>query len=201
MHTHRTALINGVHMKPSTAFVLAGVTLALAACNNPDPNRTTSVPRGVNAPTALVEPIVSPSAPAAPAERGPIPANANAQAPGTNASQAFTQPNEQLATATPPSKGGAPESQEQHVKAQDAAAGAPDTAAADAAKKAGTQTDGATKAPATARDTAANDPRHGTLTTQQESTEMPKAGQANNYSSPALEKDSGRPSDGSAASK
>jgi hypothetical protein len=30
---------------------------------------------------------------------------------------------------------------------------------------------------------------------------MPKAGQANNYSDPALEKDSGRPSDGSAAAK
>jgi hypothetical protein len=85
------------------------------------------------------------------------------------------------------------------VKAQDAAAAAPDTAAADAAKKAGAQADDAAKA--TARDTAANDPRHGTLTPQQESTEMPKAGQANNYSSTALEKDSGRPSDGSAASK
>jgi hypothetical protein len=28
---------------------------------------------------------------------------------------------------------------------------------------------------------------------------MPKAGQVNNYSDPALEKDSGRPSDGSTA--
>ena len=79
-------------MKPSTAFVLAGVTLALAACNNPDQNRTTSTPRGVTSPTALTEPLVTRSAPAAPAERGPIPPNANAQAPGTNASVAFAQP-------------------------------------------------------------------------------------------------------------
>lgn len=186
-------------MKPSTAFVVAGVTLALAACNNPDQNRTTSVPRGVHQPTALSEPAVTLSAPAAPAERGPVPANANAQAPGTNASQAFAQPNEHLAAATPPSKGGTSESQAQHVNAQDAAAAATDTAAADAAKKAGAQSGDAAKA--TARDTAANDPRHGTLTPQQESTEMPKAGQANNHSSTALEKDSGRPSDGNAAAK
>jgi hypothetical protein len=53
---------------------------------------------------------------------------------------------------------------------------------------------------ASARDSTANNP-HGTMTPQQESTEMPKAGQANNYSSPALDKKSGSPSDGSAASK
>ena len=53
----------------------------------------------------------------------------------------------------------------------------------------------------TAQDTAANSPRHGTLTAKEESTQMPKAGQVNNYSDPALEKDSGRPSDGSTAGK
>jgi hypothetical protein len=50
-----------------------------------------------------------------------------------------------------------------------------------------------------AEDTSANHPRHGALTRQEESTQMPKAGQVNNYSDPALEKDSGRPSDGSTA--
>jgi hypothetical protein len=38
----------------------------------------------------------------------------------------------------------------------------------------------------TARDTSANNPT-GDLTKQQESTEMPKAGQANNHSSPSME--------------
>jgi hypothetical protein len=39
------------------------------------------------------------------------------------------------------------------------------------------------------------------LTAAEASTQMPKAGQANNYSDPALEKDSGRPSTGNGASK
>lgn len=184
-------------MKPSTAFVLAGVTLALAACNSPDQNRTTSTPRGVTSPTALTEPLVTLSAPAAPAERGPIPPNANAQAPGTNASVAFAQP-EQFASAAPPSKGGPPESQAEHVKAQEAAAAAADTAAADAAKKSGST--GGTQASPTATDASANNP-HGAMTAKQESTGMPTAGQANNHSSPALEENSGRPSKGSAPSQ
>jgi hypothetical protein len=188
-------------MKPSTAFVLAGVTLALAACNSPDQNRTTSTPRGVTSPTALTEPLVTRSAPAAPAERGPIPPNANAQAPGTNASVAFAQPTEQLASAALPSKGGPPESQAEHVKGQEAAAAAADTAAADAAKKSGTAGGTQASPTATATDASTNNPRHGALTSQQESTGMPKAGQANNHSSPALEKSSGRPSDGSTPSQ
>lgn len=57
------------------------------------------------------------------------------------------------------------------------------------------------QAHATTRDAASNDPRHGMLTPRQDSAQMPKAGQVNNHSSPALEENSGRPSDGSAASK
>jgi hypothetical protein len=185
-------------MKTSIAFAFAGVALALAACNNADQNRTTSVPPGVKSPTALVEPLVSPSAPPAPAMRGPVPANANDAAPGTNASIAFA--NETLAPAMKqPSKDGAPQAQAIAVDAQQAAAKAPNTAAADEAKEEVMK--GEVRKPGTAEDTAANSPRHGTLTAQEESTQMPKAGQANNYSSPALEKDSGRPSDGSAASQ
>jgi hypothetical protein len=185
-------------MNISTAFVFTGVALALAACNNADPDRTTSVPPGVKSPTALVEPIVSPSAPPAPAMREPAPANANDAAPGTNASVAFA--NETLAPATKqPSKDGAPAMQAAAVDAQEASAKAPTTAAADDAKKE-VMTSESRKA-GTAEDTAANSPRHGTLTAREESTQMPKAGQANNYSSPALEKDSGRPSDGSTANQ
>ena len=178
-------------------LVLAGVSLALAACNNPDPNRTTSVPAGVRNPTAIVAPITTPSAPPAPAERTPVAANANTMAPGTNAQIAFASADEHLTGAPQPSKGGAPTSQAQAVQAQEDAAKAPDTAAADKAKKEAMQDANAARMPGTARDTAANSPRHGTLTAQEESTQMPKAGQVNNYSDTALEKDSGRPSDGS----
>ena len=183
-------------MKTSTAFVFAGVALALAACNNADPNRTTSTPPGVKSPTALVEPIVTPSAPPAPALRGPAPANANDVAPGTDASVAFA--NETLPPAVKqPSKDGPPQLQAAAVDAQEAAAKAADTAAADNAKKDVMASE--SRKGGTAEDTAANSPRHGTLTAQEESTQMPKAGQANNYSSTALEKDSGRPSDGTTA--
>jgi hypothetical protein len=188
-------------MKPSNALVLAGVAAALAACNNPDPNRTTSVPSGVRNATAIVAPITTPSAPPAPAERTPVPANANVAAPGTNAALAFTAPNEQSPGSAPPSKGGAPTNQAQAVAAQQDAAQAPDTAAADAAKRDAMSGGNGARMPGTTQDTAANSPRHGTLTAHEESTQMPKAGQANNYSDPALEKDSGRPSDGSAAAK
>ncbi|MDQ2915898.1 MAG: hypothetical protein M3R40_01840 [Pseudomonadota bacterium] len=181
-------------MKPSTVFVLAGVTLALAACNRTDPNRTTSVPNGVKDPLAITAPIVSPSAPPAPAERGPIPANANAAAPGTNASVAFADAAAgNAAVHLPPSKEGAPASQAEVAKVQLGVAQASDTEKGDAAKKAAMSSGTQGSEPATTRDTAANNPR-GALTAQQESTGMPKAGQGNNYSSPALEKDSGRPS-------
>jgi hypothetical protein len=182
-------------MKPSTALLLGGVALALAACNAPDQNRTTSVPRGVNNPTAITAPIVTPSAPPAPAERGPTPANANAAAPGTNAMLAFTDQPPSDAKSLP-GKGGAPTAQEAAVAAQEAAAKAPDTAAADAAKDQGMEgQQGARPQPAErGRETSINEPRHGALTKEEESTQMPKAGQTNNYNSLELEKDSGRPS-------
>jgi hypothetical protein len=80
-------------------------------------------------------------------------------------------------------------------QAQEAAAQAADTASADAAKKEVLSTMMATNATSgsqTARDTEANSPRHGTLTKAEEVNELPKAGQVNNHSSTALEKDSGR---------
>ena len=176
-------------MKPSTALVLAGVTLTLAACNRPDQNRTTSVPPGVNHPTALVEPRVTPSAPLAPAERGPIPPHANADAPGTDASLAFA--DTPAAVQAPPTSGAAGAALA--VSAQDAAAKAPDTAAADAARQSVLAQGASAGAPdPTARDTAANNPRHGALTKEEDRSQMPKAGQVNNHSSTALEQNSGR---------
>lgn len=188
-------------MRASNLLVFAGVSVALAACNAPDPNRTTSVPAGVSNPTAIVAPITTASAPPAPAERTPVAPNANTMAPGTNATIAFANPDEQTAGAPLPSKGGAPQAQARNVKAQEQAAKAPDTAAGDKVRKEALSGGGSARMPGTARDTSANSPRHGALTAQEESTQMPKAGQANNHSTPALEKDSGRPSDGSDAAK
>jgi hypothetical protein len=166
-------------MNSTTALTLAGVAIALAACNPADPNRTTSTPRGVKNPTALTEPIVTPSAPPATAERGPIPANANAVAPGTDAAVALARDNSKASSGSP----------DAGVKAQEAAAKAPDTASGDAAKA---QMQGESQRTAgTARDTSANSPRHGDLTKEEESNQLPKAGQVNNHSSTALEKDSG----------
>ncbi len=123
-------------MKSLTAVAVVGLSLVLAACNRPDPNRTTSVPSGVSSAAAITAPIVTPSAPPAPAERGPVPPNANADAPGTNAALALESTHKGPDPKLPPSAGGAPQEQAAHVKAQDAAAEAPDTATADAAKNA-----------------------------------------------------------------
>ena len=76
------------------------------------------------------------------------------------------------------------------VEAQEAAAKAPDTAQADVAKDQ-IESKGL-RTPGTGTETSANSPRHGALTKEEESMQMPKAGQANNYSSTALEEDSGR---------
>lgn len=103
------------------------------------------------------------------------------------------------ASDLPATKGASLADQHAQVEAQWAAARAPDTASADAAKKRVlaeyARKQGTAKTSAgTARDTAANRPRHGALTQSEESNSMPKAGQVNNHSSPALEADSGRPS-------
>jgi hypothetical protein len=170
-------------------LMLVATTAALGACNAPDTNRTTKAPPGVDKPTAVVEPLVSRSAPPAPAERGPAPANSNTMAPGTDASVAFAgaPPVRPAGASSAPA---APMTGSAQVAAQEAAANAPDTASADAAKAAASATPA--RVGGTARDTAANNPRSGTLTKEEESSQMPKAGQTNNHSSTALETDSGR---------
>ena len=179
-------------MKTSTALILAAVTAALAACNPPDANRTTKAPPGVNQPAAVMQSLVSPSAPPAPAMRTPVAANANTMAPGTDAMVAFAhEPQSDIASGAPKKSHPIARSiQANAVAAQEAVAKAPDTAAGDAAKKE-ILADGL-RTPGTGTETSANSPRHGALTPQEASTQMPKAGQANNHSSPALEQDSGR---------
>ena len=179
-------------MKPAMiALALVGMTLGMTACNRPDTDRTTSIPRGIDSATTLQDPTAGRGAPPAPPERGPIPSNANAAAPGTDATAAFAKEPE-LKDPTPPKETGASaEEQQISSRALDAAVKEPDTASADAAKKAVTasNTSGATTS---ARDTEANRPRSSAMTKDEEANQLPKAGQVNNHSSTALEKDSGR---------
>ena len=179
-------------MKRPTALMIVATGAVLAACNQHDANRTTKAPPGVVNPTAVVQPLITPSAPPAPAMRDPVASNANPAAPGTNASMAFAnEPNLKNAPAQPP-KDGAPDAQARAVDAQEAAAKAPDTAAADAAKEQVRAGNDGLRVPGTGTETSANEPRHGSVTKAEESQQMPKAGQTNNYSSTALEEDSGR---------
>jgi len=169
-------------------LMVVATAVAVGACNAPDTNRTTQAPPGVDKSGSVVDPLVSRSAPPAPAERGPVAPNANTAAVGTDASAALANVPQ---TPLPDAKSSANPAATV-VNAQEAAANAPDTASADAAKAAATG--GGSAASGTARDTPANAPRTGELTKGEESTQMPKAGQANNHSSTALESDSGRSS-------
>jgi|SRR5690348_13399839 len=115
-------------MKSSIVIAIAAIAL-LSACGQRDTNHASSA----NPASKLdASGLVPPAVPAAPPERGPIPPNANAAAPGTNASEAFA--NEHL---DPLPKQALKNGPDQHlfVEAQEAAAKAPDTASADAAKR------------------------------------------------------------------
>ena len=193
----------------TSSITLAAATLALvlSACNGPDTNRTTSIPRGADRTSQLgtTEPTGL-SAPPAQPERGPVAPDANAAAPGTNAAEAMAnQPSAKdtgvSATGETKITGTSEKDQQLAVKAQEAAAKAPDTAAADEAKKQVMSRGSSSDSPGsteTAKDTDANSPRHGTVTKDEQANQLPKAGQVNNHSSTALENDSGRPSDGQA---
>jgi len=172
--------------------MIVATSAVLAACNQADTNRTTKAPPGVVGPTAVQQPLTTPSAPAAPAMRDPVAPNANAVAPGTSASMAFANEPDLKNAPAQPSKGGAPEAQTRTVDAQEAAAKAPDTASADAAKASVLTGNDGLRVPGTGSETSANEPRHGNVTKAEESVQMPKAGQTNNHSSTALEEDSGR---------
>ncbi|HKE39997.1 MAG TPA: hypothetical protein VKG21_09180 [Casimicrobiaceae bacterium] len=111
-------------MKSSIVIAIAAIAL-LSACGQRDTSHASSVNPAfkVAAPEAV---------PPAPPERGPIPPNANAAAAGTNASEALA--NEHLEPLPKQSPKSGPNEQV-NVEAQEAAAKAPDTASADAAKR------------------------------------------------------------------
>jgi hypothetical protein len=111
-------------MKSSIVIGIAAIAL-VSACGQRDTSHASSVNTAFKVDASYV-------APPAPPERGPIPPNANAAAPGTNASEEFA--NEQLdPLPKQPVKNGP--DQHLYVEAQEAAAKAPDTASADAAKR------------------------------------------------------------------
>lgn len=116
-------------MKFAIVLALMSITLTLAACNGAEQDRTASVSQGVGT-EALTEPKVALSAPPAPAERGPMQENANTSVP--DAELAFSAA--KTSKSLPSSKGGASVDQALNVRAQEAAAKAPDTGSADAAK-------------------------------------------------------------------
>jgi|SRR6516165_1339921 hypothetical protein len=111
-------------MKPSIVIAIAAIAL-LSACGQRDASHASSV-------NPVFKVDASDALPPAPPEHGPIPPDANAAAPGTSASEAFA--NEHLEPLPKqPLKDGP--GQQLYVEAQEAAAKAPDTAAADAAKR------------------------------------------------------------------
>jgi hypothetical protein len=112
-------------MKPPSPIILVAVVLVLGACGQRDTNHTSSANPAFQA-------NASDALPPAPPERGPIPPNANAAAPGTNASEAFAKEQLEPAPKQAPKDGA---DQHLYVEAQDADAKAPDTASADAAKR------------------------------------------------------------------
>jgi hypothetical protein len=203
----------GAQMNKSLiALAVAGATFALAACNAPDRDRTTSIPRTVSAASTIQDPTAGLSAPPAQRDLSPPKADANKAAPGTDPEAAFADKPNYKDPPKQKEKGDPEETQHRAVMAQDAADKAPDTASGDEAKKAvmsGKEGADATaesksvgagsKSDDESKGTANDQPRHGTLTKDEEVNKGPKEGQANNYSSTDLEKDSGRPSDGSAA--
>ena len=170
--------------KTLIALAVVSTALTLSACNKPDRDRTVSIPGGVASADTVQTAPAGYSAPPAQPDMSPPGPNANHAAPGTDPNAAFADKPNFKDPSPQPEKGGMSADEHKAVMAQDAANKAPDTASGDEAKKAA-MSDG---------DKQETGPRHGALTKSEESTQMPKEGQANNYSSTDLEKDSGRPS-------
>jgi hypothetical protein len=120
-------------MKSAIVLALTSITLTLAACNSTEQDLTASIPPGAEAPGVITTatPKFAMSVPPAPAERGPMQENVNTSVP--DAELVFSAA-KTTAKSLPSSKGGAPQDVALNVRAQEAAAKAPDTASGDAAK-------------------------------------------------------------------
>ena len=113
-------------MRSSIVIAIAAIGL-VSACGQRDTGQPSNPASKLDA-SGLIPPAV----PRAPPERGPIRPNANADAPGTNASEAFANEHLDPLPKQAPKNGA---NQHLYVEAQEAAAKAPDTASADAAKR------------------------------------------------------------------
>ena len=166
----------------NSKLIVIAVALVAGGCNRPaeltTPDQTTSLLQ----PKESVQPSLL--APPAPAERGPIPPDANAAAPGTNASLAFTDSANNAAEAAKlqPSNDNSPEAQRIAVAEEEAAARAPDTAAADAAKLRAHEEYAGGRTPA---DALASAPVNTLPPVREETREMPSASEDRPTTSPA----------------
>ena len=187
--------------KTLIALAVVSTALTLNACNKPDRDRTVSVPGGVASAETVQTAPAGYSAPPAQPDMSPPGPNANHAAPGTDPNVTFADKPNFKDPSPQPERGGMAADEHRAVMAQDAANKAPDTASADEAKKAVMSGDsgqregaGSSQSKDESTRTTNDQPRHGTLSKGEESTQMPKEGQANSHSSTDLEKDSGRPS-------
>jgi len=150
-------------MRTSTVLLLAGVALGLAACDRPSDHSVPSVaPEAIKGSTNTEMPP-------------PMPLSTDVNAPvAENQSKS-------LAKDVPPQPDKDGANQGVNVAAQDAAAKAPDTASGDAAMK-------QVKESASEGRNASNKPPGDELTKSEETSEMPKPGQANDHSALPPEK-------------
>jgi len=146
----------GDPVRIASASMLAGLALALAACDRPNDNRMSAV-----APEAIK---TAPSATPA-----PLPVKTDVDAAVAEADMKNIAPG----PPSQPDKDGA--NQDVNVAAQDAAARSPDTASGDEAKKR------VVESAATGSKSDKGGPAD-ELTRSEESTAMPKPGQANDHS-------------------
>ena len=121
----------------STLIAMTAVAVALGGCNRPNADGdhpkvdyTTSLMSRMSA--ADIDRVTTPPAPP---QRGPIPPDANAADPATNASAAFANQSGQGAIVPPPGSDHSIDGVHIAVMAQEAASKAPDTASADEARR------------------------------------------------------------------
>ena len=115
----------------SKLIVMTALALAVGGCHRPDVDHSksdyTSSLLSRMTPGQIDAATVPPASP----DRGPIPLNANAADPATDASLAFANG----ANRSAPTPDTSPDGQHAAVMAEEAAAGSPDTATADEAKR------------------------------------------------------------------
>ena len=115
----------------SKLIAVTALALALGGCHRPDVDHPKSDYTSSLLSRMSPAQIDAATVPPASAERGPVPPNANAADPATDASLAFSN----AANTSAPTPDTSPDGQHAAVMAEEAAARSPDTATADEAKR------------------------------------------------------------------